>query len=204
MSSLFEQLEDAVITALTPLKLSALGGGASGYLRAVRPYQGGLDPAADDEDLNRVLSGASPAVLVTIGDGGSYGDVTLSRSVCDLTTTLEVLIISSNLRSPEAQARGDVSDGTGDDPGIYEIIEDVRDKLFGVEMGVDGVGFLIPSAHQAVQRGGDKAIWLLSFSVDMDAKKAAYSGDYYETIRSSVNNADDDTADPIAQGDIDL
>jgi len=204
MSSLFEQLEDAVITALTPLLLSALGGGASGYLEAVRPYQGDLSPQADDEDLNRVLGGASPAVLVAIGDDGSYGDVTLSRSMCDLKTTLEVLIVSANLRSPEAKARGDVSDGTGDDPGIYEIMEDVRGLLFGVEMGVDGVGFLIPSASTAIQRGGEKAIWRISFDVDMDAKKAAYSGDYHTSIRQSVNNADDDTADPIAQGDIDL
>ena len=156
-------MEISVVTRLGPLRMP------SGYLQTIKVYQGALDPDPDDDpDVARVAQGRSPAVLVTTGDG-DYRDITLPLREATLETTVELLVFSSNLRSHEAKARGD---GISRDPGIYQIIEDIRRLLFGVELGVPGVGYLRPRSERPVVRTGSRAIWRLTYDVTLDVSAA--------------------------------
>jgi hypothetical protein len=196
-TSLRTSLEDAVIEALSSLKLEALGGSSEGYLQKIAPYQGDLSPAGDGEDgdIARVCGGRMPAVLVTTGDG-AYLRASMGAEEIDEDTTVEILIVSGNLRSPEAAARGD---GFSDDPGIYRMIEDIRGKLWGIDLHVSGAGPLIPQTSTARSRSGVRSIWQLSFAVTLDAPAPEREADDYDEIFGDINNADDAAADPVVE-----
>lgn len=198
MTALRADYETAVVAAITAAQLDVdLGGPAGGYLRLVAAYNGPLAPDEDSPALLRLLENGTPSIGVTTGDG-EYADIALRRRMSTLETTLELLVCSANLRSHEAQLRGD---GIASDPGIYQIIEDLRAVLFGEELGVDGVGYANPAAEQAIIRAEHMTVWRLSYAVRMDANRPAITGDDYASARTDVNQAGDDTADPITRSD---
>ncbi len=193
--SIRTEIEDAVIRELRALTVSRPGG----YLRAVKPYQGSLTPSADDEDLNRVLLGQSPAILVTTGDSTFERDTVSNRkSTRDL--ELHLIIVSSMLRSQEAKARGD---DQSRDPGVYRILEDCVRQLMMKEFLVTGASFALPRSETVIARDADKAIWLFTWGIKTDVIATAadeLDGDY-ATLRGQINNADDDTIDPVIEFD---
>lgn len=200
MPALRTQLEDAVRSRLGGLLKVALGGEAAGYLEAVEVYQGPLEPTQGDmTQLARVVQGRACGALVTTGDG-DYTVATADDHFADLEAPVEILVFSTNLRSDESKVRGD---GVSSDPGIYQMIEDIRGRLWLYELGIEGVGFLRPAGERAVVRNGTHAIWRLTFAVEMDSEavRAEDSADSYTSRRISVNNADDGAADPVLQGD---
>lgn len=193
--SIRAQAEDAVIAALADLRKSA-----GGYLQALEPYQGTLEPGSDDADVAATLLGRRPAILVTTGDG-EYKNASVSRRIADHQFDIVLLVISGNLRSRVARARGD---GFAADPGIYEIIEQVRDRLMGVEFGVDGLGFAVPSSERFVLRTPDLTVCALSYAISADAQAREPIADDYVAIRVEVNDDDEHAADPIVQATKDL
>jgi hypothetical protein len=196
VASIRRQVEDAIVFALQGLKLEERGGDVDGYVWRIEPYQGPLEPDSDDREVNRLTDGGIPAILVTTG-GADYETPTLSRDVVELTLEVIVLLVADNARSPEARHRG----GVDSDPGIYRMIADVHDKLWGAELGVQCAGFLVPSSERAIARAEQKAIWSLEYALRIDLESTQPEDvTSYDDILHKTNNADDSTADPIAVG----
>jgi hypothetical protein len=198
--SLLEQLEDLVIARLTPLLAEGLGGDEDGYLEALEPWQGDDLPRGGDEDLNRILQGRAPAVMITTGDG-EYSNESIGFETTRHTVDLLILIVSQNLRSKEAQARGD---GFSSDPGLYQLQEDVFDRLEGWQPGVDFIGRLRAVDHSRNLPIDDPRLMRrLRYRTWMDIEpNPPDSGDEdLLTIKGQINNVDDDAADPVIEFD---
>ena len=103
----FEQLEDAVLTALESM--------TSVSVRTIEPYAGQLEV----DDLTRITA-RFPCIYV-IADGLR---VVRKNSIDECTMSLMLLIGDKNYRSNSASARGDTIA-----PGIYAILEAVRGVL---------------------------------------------------------------------------
>lgn len=204
MTALRTLVEDKVVELLETLLLETLPDGeAGGYLASVQPYPGDLSPTAEDPDFKALLAAGTPCIGVTTGDG-TYGDVRLARLDADLDFTVELLVVSGNRRSADARIRGD---GVSADPGIYQVIEDVRALLSWIDLGVEGAGGVTPVSERAVIRGRDLTVWHLVFDItgDVVQPRPDELDDYYETIRNRVNDANGSgDADPLVEGDIDL
>lgn len=204
MTALRTLVEDKVVELLSPLLLEGLpGGDVGGYLASVQPYPGDLRPAEDNPDFRALLAAGTPCIGVTTGDG-AYGDIRLARLDADLDFTVELLVVSGNRRSADARIRGD---GLSTDPGIYQVIEDIRALLSWIDLGVDGAGGVRPASERAVIRGRDLTVWHLVWDItgDVVQPRPDELDDYYESIRNRVNDADGSgDADPLVEGDIDL
>jgi len=187
-------IENAVIRELSPL-LRTRGR----YLKAIEPYNGPLAPEADDHDLVRVLLGRAPAVLVSTGSG-DYDRVNIRRRMAQLDIQVELLVLSGNLRSGESRNRGD---GFDPDPGVYQIIEDVREHIFGIELGVRGVGWLVPAGERPVIRSPALGAWQLTYQVYTDAHHALPGANdpEYQRTRTGVSLVEDERANPIIEFD---
>lgn len=184
MTTQRQALEDAAIVALQPLRKVGDGGGAAGYLRAVKPYGGEID-TRNMELLRATLVGQAPGILLATGAGTTRPRLSRRRGVKDL--TLELLIVSMSQRSAEARLRGDTSEGAGADPGIYQILDDVAALLTGFDPGVDGVGLLSPHTEKPLLVEPGLTIWFQSFLVPTDvARPAAVEGDI-SSIVSAVD-----------------
>lgn len=198
-------IEDAAIAALADLLLQDLGGAATGYLKKVAPYAGELrSPDPEDVELKQLIENGTPCIGVSTGSG-SYDRFTASdRPWADHSLTLELLIVSGNFRGAEERNRGD--GGLGADPGIYQVMKDVRDLLWSSDLGADGAGGARPVSEDPVVRTSSITAWHVIYAITADAQAADPEATDTEiaTIHTEVNNADDDTADPIVEADIDL
>jgi len=188
-------VEDAAVAALVPLLVEDLGGAAGGYLKKVAAYQGSLSPQENDRDLAELLLNGTPCIGVTTGDG-DFGEHTMGdRPQATLGFLLHLLVASGNQRSDEAKARGD---GISSDPGLYQISEDIRAKLW-LDLGVAGAGITRPRAEVPILRSGKLALWRYDYSIDTDATAAdpdagAVTLDSYEI---QVNEPDETAANPV-------
>ncbi len=117
MSYTIEQIEDAIIEALNPLK-------ATLAVRTIRSYQAELSSEEDIARAARLL----PAILVVYG-GSEYADHG-SRKVEKMTFAL--FVCDKNLRSEDEARRG----GAGN-PGTYAMLRAVRDLLYGQRLSLD-------------------------------------------------------------------
>lgn len=108
MTHEFEQLEDAALAALAPLK-TALG------VRSLEPYAGQLEA-----DKIHIVTTRFPCVYV-IADGLKTIRRNDTEECC---LTLSLLLGDKNYRSNRSAARGDTSA-----PGVYRMLKAVRDAL---------------------------------------------------------------------------
>jgi len=114
-----EEIEDAIITALAPLKAAdSLG------VRTVKSYQGELD---SEEDLARAAR-LVPSIFVVYG-GSRYEDHG-SRKI--ETMSFILFVCDKNLRTEEEARRG----GSGN-PGTYAMLEGIRDLLYEKRLSLD-------------------------------------------------------------------
>lgn len=197
MTAMRTLVENAVVTALTPLLDPNLGGAAGGYLRKVAAYQGPLSNARpEDPEVKLLIERGTPCIGVATGDGAYDTFSGAQRENADLGFSIELLVLCGNQRNDVSKARGD---GISDDPGAYEILEDVR-ALLWLDLGVTGAGIARPRSETALVRSGELAIWLVSYAIDTDALMAdPAAGATVITDRDvNANNADDDAADPVA------
>lgn len=199
--SLREDIEDRAIDLLTQLKKQGKGGAAGGYLNAVELYSGDVRPQEDDDALKELLQGGMPCVGVMTG-AGNYGDFRQRHLDGEIELVVDVLVVSGNLRSRAARNRGDVTGPPGD-PGAYAIMEDVRRLLFTDDLGVDGAGGATPVVEEPVLRTPAMTIWHMAFAITGDVAQPAPDADDIdlETIHNSVNLAEDDSADPVLEGE---
>lgn len=186
MSALRKRLEDAVVTALAGLT----------YLKACQPYSGEIGGARDAEQIRAALNGRVPGVLVSTRDG-KYTGTSVQAKRWTNRIDLALLVVSGNLRSQEARQRGDVA---GNDPGIYQMTEDIRDALAGKDLDVDGAGFLVPSSEEVMAHLPGFTAWQLIYSVDTDANAKKPTRPTITEVAGSVNiPAPDDAANPVLQ-----
>lgn len=185
------EIEDGIIALLRPLLVENKGG----YLKAVAPYQGPIEPDPEDENLSRVLNGRTPAVLVTTGDS-EFGDVGMMGRLVDERIFVHTLCCESNFASQEKKARG--SDA-GSSPGLYKIMQDVRERL-QAQSPAECAEVLVPTAVVAISRG-DLQIWRIDWRVDttsdlpdLDADDAAYTS---KTIEGNLPDTAEPTVNPI-------
>ncbi len=156
-----ESIEDSALRNLSGLRDTCDGG----YFQTMAPYNGNPSPDREDADFQRATQGGIPALLVMVGDG-EYENRTMGGRIADLEMELLILIASCNLRSPEARSRGDMS---SQDPGIYQMIKDIRGLLYNVPLeGVFGACRARPIRQGAVLRGSDRTIWLLTYALNTD------------------------------------
>lgn len=167
MEPLRKLVEDGIKDALE-CKLG-IGEADDGYIQLVEFYSGTMTPTRDDPDLQRVTQGCVPAILVTTGEG-VYRDHTIGRQATN-DFQLEFLYVSGNLRGQEERNRG----GADPDPGIYQIIPDVRDCLFRLPLPDVCVGNLIPLLEEPVLRAPDLQIWHAVYAIDADAVHEEFS-----------------------------
>jgi len=204
MPALRTQIEDAVIAALTPLLKPGKGGAADGYLVTLKPYQG--PPSPESDDVKRLLDGGGPALLVTTEDAG-YDEITMRRRTAEMTLQIVIYALSNHTRNFEARARGDVrSTQLSEDPGLYQLMQDVRDRLFGANLGIECVRRPYPLSENSLARAGDWGVWRLVYEVDADieADNPLAEAPYVTEMGIDANLAGDDTADPIVEADRDL
>jgi len=117
MSYTIEQIEDAIINALQPLKAS-LG------VRTIKSYQGELD---SEDDIKRIVR-LFPAIFVVYG-GSEYAEHG-SRKVETINYIL--FVCDRSLRREEEARRGGSSN-----PGTYEMLNKIRDELYGSRLSLD-------------------------------------------------------------------
>jgi len=190
MAALRVRLEDAVLVALAPMLLAS-----GGYLQALDVYAGEFASAEAPDELRAVLSGRVPAVLIFTASGAYRGlDVRRRRATLDL--SLHLYVVSGCYRSQASRVRGD---SAGADPGIYQILEDCRDRLFGLDLGVTGAGPPAPVSEAALTWERDLAIWEQVYSVDTDAVQQPAVDPDLTDLAADINYPDDPDADPIVE-----
>lgn len=117
MSYEIEQIEDAIIAALDPLKAS-LG------VRTIKSYQAELD----DEDMIARATRLFPAIIIVYG-GSEYADHG-SRKVEKMTYLL--FVCDKSLRvEDEARHGGSLN------PGTYAMLKGTRDLLYEKRLSLD-------------------------------------------------------------------
>jgi phage gp37-like protein len=162
------EIEVAVLAALAPLSRVA-----GGYLAYLDQYNGELDGAKGSDDIKRALLGRAPSVLVTTS--GALGETKgLRRRDSRVTLSVELVVISNHLRSMVAQNAGDGAVSPTADPGSYQILEDVRQRLHGHRLSDDPdaapapanlIGLLVWESDGVVIQAPDITAWRSAFSI---------------------------------------
>jgi phage gp37-like protein len=119
MTNVPSQIEDALLTRLATLEVTKL----SGYVRTLRAYGG--DFSAARKELTLLL----PCVLVCYA-GGEYR--ALGGGAYDVTSEWRVVVADNNHRSETARRRG--GEPASQNPGTYQMLEDVKALLDGVAL----------------------------------------------------------------------
>lgn len=113
-----EQIEDAIITALEPLKTS-IG------VRVIKTYGGDLD---SPEALKDAMVAQFPAIYIVYGgtEPASHGERRLERM------SYSLFVCDKSLRKEEEARRG----GT-QNPGTYAMLDAIKEKLWGKQLGLE-------------------------------------------------------------------
>jgi len=112
-----EQIEDAIINELQPIKAD-LG------VRAIKSYQGELE---SEDDINRLVR-LFPAIYVVYG-GSEYAEHG-ARKIEKMSYIL--FVCDKSLRADEEARRGGAKN-----PGTYAMLNAIRDSLFGSMLSMD-------------------------------------------------------------------
>jgi phage gp37-like protein len=117
-----EEIEDAIITALAPLKHAVTGLG----VRTIKSYQGELA----EEDIRKLLS-LFPAIYVVYG-GSDYPYITSPRK--NEIMRWQIFVCDRTLRAEDEARRGGLAN-----PGTYAMLHEVRDILAGSLIGLPDI-----------------------------------------------------------------
>ncbi len=159
-------LERAVLRALDDLRAAS-----GGYLQALRPYAG--EYGGEIGATLEALGGRAPAILVWTGDA-DYQSKAMNNRVGIAVIDLHVDAISASLRSREARVAGDEASASGqDDPGIYGILADARDRLMGAELGVPGIAAPVAVGEESLLLSAGLSVFRMTFRVRCSVVAAA-------------------------------
>ncbi|MHB1059818.1 MAG: phage protein Gp37 [Rhodanobacter sp.] len=110
-----EQIEDAIIAVLAPLK-------ASLWVREIKSYQGELEEA----DLKK-MAGKFPAIYVVYGSSGYVAHGARKQEKMGF----ELFVCDKSLRGEEEARRG-----SGANPGTYRMLRECRSLITGNNLGL--------------------------------------------------------------------
>ena len=112
-----KQIEDTVITALAPLKISL-------DVRSIKSYQGELE---SENEISRIV-GLFPAIYVVYGGSGydEHGARKIERM------SFHIIACDRSLRSETEARRGGAMN-----PGIYAMLDGIRDILYGEALSME-------------------------------------------------------------------
>ena len=117
MNYSFQDYENAVLEALTPLKQEN-----DGYLKVLKAYAGEL---GSEDALKRFFVINFPAVLVKVSRAEyEPADLECVRQ----TVTVDLLICARSYRSQDEARKGET--------GVYKILRDIRGSLSGNKLGL--------------------------------------------------------------------
>jgi len=161
------------------------------YVNKVAYFGGGIE---DVLEVKKKATAGAPFILVQ-AQGGNPKMINVGGTYYR-ETQVSLLLIDRNARSQEEKRRG--SDIALEPPGLYQMIEDVCDRLVN-QMPVDGSGVAIPSrawrivVDRNMHGDPDIQIWLLTFQAKVahqwdqidrtaldDLERADGEGDLYE------------------------
>lgn len=113
-----EQIEDAIITALGPLKTS-IG------IRVIKTYSGDLD---SEEALKEAMAMQFPAIYIVYGglEAASHGE----RKMEEMSYSL--FVCAKSLRKEEEARRGGAQN-----PGTYVMLDAIKEKLWGKQLSLE-------------------------------------------------------------------
>lgn len=196
--SLRGDIERAIVLKLGPLSVAQ-----GGYLRLIGHYNGELDSGKNGlDDIKRRLQGAQPAVLVTTSRR-VFNMQGMRRERASVSLEVFLLVISAHLRSREARALGDAAPGPLADPGIYQILEDCQDALWGVDLGVPSAGVPRPVSEVFVSGTADLTAWRAHYEVEHDARRPAPTGlPLFESIEHRHNLEHAAAVNPVVVGEL--
>jgi phage gp37-like protein len=205
-----QTLEDLIIETLSAKLLKAANPGG-GYLRAVDPYNGEMSQAEGEDDLKRILIGRSPAVLIA-AVGALVRPESITRRRFRREVDVDVYCISAHMRARESRLRSDIAaerNGT-EDPGIFQIIEDVSTLLSGNDFDAPGISPMVPTNEEPLLRLDGFTVWRVQFEVKVDAHVRPWdAGDGQPflsySLKSQVDgHPADDPPNPIVEADGDI
>ena len=131
--------ERVMIERAFVLALASLRRLTGGYLFELGEYNGEL-AGNDVGEVATRLQGRLPAILVTTGRG-TYESVSVAKRTLRGSLEVEIIALSSHLRSREARTQGDERSAIDPsaDPGVYKLLADARRLLYGRDLGINGV-----------------------------------------------------------------
>ncbi len=194
MPSVRAQIEQGIQSALTQL-LKVNGG----YLLAVEPHNGELNGGPEFvEEMRQELLGRVPGVLIETGRA-TYRDRQLQRRRAIEDMDIHLWLVSGSLRSRAARTQGGLA--TDADPGVYQMLEDVRGILFGNDLGLSGVGRITPVSEGPHLDLQDLTAWELLMRVPVEVIQPAEDADDEDLteLRGRHNLTDDDAANPVVE-----
>jgi len=149
------------------------------YVKKVAHFGGRIE---DILEVKKKATAGAPFILVQ-AQGGNPKMVT-AGGIYHRETMVSLLLIDRSVRSQEAQRRG--SDHALEPPGLYQMVEDVCDRIVN-QLPVDGAGVAIPSRAWRLVADNheygdlDIQIWLLTF-------QAKVAHEWAQVDRSSLND----------------
>lgn len=186
MTALRTLIEDDMLAALTPLLKSE-----GEYLGTLKAYHGEITGIGGDKSLDEIrnLIGAMPAALIMTG-GARFSNASMAADSAVVEMDCTVLCVTDNLRSRSKRARGD-----GTDPGMWQMLEDLRERLQGYEVA-NGFARMVLQSEDEVLTLPDYSIWQIEFGLSGRVCAAEEESDDLEGIDSDIDDADDATDNP--------
>ena len=163
-------LVEQVILYLQPLHVRN-----GGYAERIQPWNGEGAQALIDK-----LNGASPAILVSAGNGTRQEHRGLGRDNARKRLDLDVFVISTHFDSWVARSYGDHNqeqvnaDTTRADPGAYQILQDIEELLHGapaVGAGSDQFEF----DRDVIEQQDDLTVWRAVYTIQVTCARAPAS-----------------------------
>lgn len=168
------KIRDAIIARLAPLKRAAnpaLYIPANGIKTVSRPFRGAGDVEMRGE-LAKTFQGLSPAIAIGIGRA-AFGARGVSAIEAEATIEIGIYVASSHSRDiVEGRLYGDATAAAANtnDPGLFVLLEHVRQLLLGQELDIEGVGPLRPVEEDEVATFDDLTIWEQRYEVAVDVE----------------------------------
>jgi hypothetical protein len=190
MGALRTHVEAELVRALHPLDVR--------YKASVKLYNGEFSKADDLDQIRAALDSPLPLILLSTSNA-TYRLLNTERNRAAQDLTIEMLVASGSLRSRDERTTGGML--LGADPGIYTLLEGIRNILFGSDLGLSGCGYLAPSIEEPWVHRPDLCIWRITYQTTLDAARPAADDADVTTVHGHVNlsSSESAAANPVIQ-----
>lgn len=162
-------ITESIIELLQPLHTRQ-----GGYVEGIFHWRG-----ETLDQLREQTRGARPAILVVAHTGDLEGQRGSRRDHGRKKLRVEVFVVSTHFGGHDARLTGTqnknaagsgITGGTGrQDPGSYQILDDVEALLYGRDTEVLGASYLIPRQELLEDESDEYCIWRMVYSIDVSA-----------------------------------